>query len=173
MSDEPGIRNRITEVRKMRLGDVAQCPFNWKYHPESQGKAFDGVVREIGWMGVPLAYHSEKVGGLAWADGNMRGKRLPDHVADVALTDLTDEEVRYALLTYDPIAAMAEANREVLGALLQGVQSDEAAVQEMLSELAEREMLYPPDVEFPEYDESIADEVEYLECPECGHRWPK
>ncbi len=28
-------------------------------------------------------------------------------------------------------------------------------------------------VVFPEYDESIADDVEYLECPECGHRWPK
>lgn len=27
--------------------------------------------------------------------------------------------------------------------------------------------------EFPEYDESIADEVEFLECPECGHKWPK
>jgi len=27
--------------------------------------------------------------------------------------------------------------------------------------------------EFPEYDESIADEVEWLECPECGHRFPK
>ena len=29
------------------------------------------------------------------------------------------------------------------------------------------------DVEFKEYDESIADEVEYLTCPECGHKWPK
>ena len=28
-------------------------------------------------------------------------------------------------------------------------------------------------VEFPEYDESIADEVEWLECPNCGHKWPK
>ena len=27
--------------------------------------------------------------------------------------------------------------------------------------------------EFQEYDESIEDDVEYLECPECGHRWPK
>lgn len=27
--------------------------------------------------------------------------------------------------------------------------------------------------EFPEYDESVADEVEMLECPECGHRFPK
>ena len=27
--------------------------------------------------------------------------------------------------------------------------------------------------DFKEYDESIADEVEYNECPECGHKWPK
>lgn len=30
-----------------------------------------------------------------------------------------------------------------------------------------------PEVDFKEYDESVADEVEYLECPECGHKWPK
>ncbi len=28
-------------------------------------------------------------------------------------------------------------------------------------------------VEFKEYDESVADEVEYIECPECGHKFPK
>ena len=27
--------------------------------------------------------------------------------------------------------------------------------------------------EWPAYDESIADEVEYHECPDCGHKWPK
>ena len=31
----------------------------------------------------------------------------------------------------------------------------------------------PNSIEFPEYDESVADEVEYIECPKCGHRWPK
>lgn len=29
------------------------------------------------------------------------------------------------------------------------------------------------DVEFPEYDESVEDEVEYIECPHCGEKWPK
>jgi len=29
-----------------------------------------------------------------------------------------------------------------------------------------------PDIEFKEYDESIADEVEYITCPRCGHKWP-
>lgn len=30
-----------------------------------------------------------------------------------------------------------------------------------------------PDVEFPEYTESVEDEVQYCECPSCGHRFPK
>ena len=30
-----------------------------------------------------------------------------------------------------------------------------------------------PDVAFPEYDESTADDVQYCECPSCGHRFPK
>lgn len=28
-------------------------------------------------------------------------------------------------------------------------------------------------VEFKEYDESVADEVEYITCPHCGERFPK
>lgn len=31
----------------------------------------------------------------------------------------------------------------------------------------------PPNVEFKEYDESIEDTVQFHECPECGHKWPK
>lgn len=29
------------------------------------------------------------------------------------------------------------------------------------------------DVEFKEYDESVADDVEMCECPNCGHKFPK
>jgi len=27
--------------------------------------------------------------------------------------------------------------------------------------------------EFKEYDENVADDVEYITCPECGYKWPK
>ena len=30
-----------------------------------------------------------------------------------------------------------------------------------------------PDVEFPEYTEDVENDVQYCECPECGHRFPK
>jgi hypothetical protein len=35
------------------------------------------------------------------------------------------------------------------------------------------ELLRGLNPEFPEYDESIEDTVEWNECPECKHRWPK
>ena len=30
-----------------------------------------------------------------------------------------------------------------------------------------------PNVDFPEYDESAADDVKMCKCPECGHEFPK
>ena len=30
-----------------------------------------------------------------------------------------------------------------------------------------------PDINFPEYNESVKDEVKYSECPKCGYKWPK
>ena len=30
-----------------------------------------------------------------------------------------------------------------------------------------------PAPDFKEYDESVANEVEFIECPNCGHKWPK
>lgn len=39
-------------------------------------------------------------------------------------------------------------------------------LSELLGELTE-------DVEFPEYDESVENDVKYTECPECGHKFPQ
>ena len=134
------VRNRIVETRRMRLGDILPNSHNWRRHSDGQRGAFRGVAREIGWAGVPLAYHSERnAGKLTYIDGHMREEELPDLEADVAITDLSDSEADYLLATFDPISAMAEADREALGAILANVQSSDAAVQEMLSGLAERE----------------------------------
>ena len=46
-------------------------------------------------------------------------------------------------------------------------------MQAMLAELAVNAGIVAPDVDWKEDDESAADDVEYNECPECGHKWPK
>jgi len=40
-------------------------------------------------------------------------------------------------------------------------------------EESELQLDWGKDVEFKEYDESIADDVEMTECPKCGHSFPK
>lgn len=91
----------------------------------------------------------------------------------VLYVDLEPEEERLALASIDPLSAMAATDKQQLDALLREVSSEDAAVQAMLAELAAKEGIIPPDISFKEYDESIADEVQYLTCPECGHKWPK
>lgn len=52
------------------------------------------------------------------------------------------------------------------GELLAGWQTDIGALREMIDSEV-------PDVDFKEYDESIENEVEFIECPSCGHKFPK
>lgn len=43
----------------------------------------------------------------------------------------------------------------------------QSELDEMLAELT------PPNVQFKEYDESVANDVEMCTCPKCGHEFPK
>jgi hypothetical protein len=62
---------------------------------------------------------------------------------------------------------------QLLADLEAGVDLSEMWHDDELAALVEEALGAVPDVEFPEYDESVEDEVEWVECPECGHRWPK
>ena len=122
----------------MRLGDIAPNPRNPKRHPDRQRRVMEGILAEVGWTGVPLAYHSERAGGkLVLVDGHLRQTIAPDAEVEVAITDLTDAEADYLLLTYDPVASLAEQAREATEALLRDVQARQEAVAEMLAERAE------------------------------------
>jgi hypothetical protein len=67
---------------------------------------------------------------------------------------------------------LAYADRDKLEILLQAVNTDNAALQTMLAGMAVDNNLYVPD-DFKSYDESVADEVEYITCPHCGEKFPK
>lgn len=133
------VRSRITEVRRVRAGDLEPHPGNWRDHPDAQAQAMAGVMREVGDVGVLLAWRSERNGGkLTLIDGHLRRGIAPDHEYMVAVTDLSDAEADYVLATHDPLSAMASADAAALDALLSSVSSADAAVREMLSDLAMR-----------------------------------
>ena len=150
-------RNRIIEHRVMRLGDIKVNPRNPKHHTEKQKETLAATVREIGWIGTPLVYKSERNGGaLTYVDGNMRGSQYPNEEVTVAVTDLNDAEADYALLTYDPIAQMSEIAIQQVDELMRSFSSSEALVQEFIESQAASAGLYlqvddtdPADKELP------------------------
>ena len=88
----------------------------------------------------------------------------------VRRTGLTEEHKRKLALFDNRTAELAEWDAGVLAAL--GEEVDLSALwddDELATILAHAE---PPNVEFPEYDETAEEQVKWLTCPECGHRFP-
>ena len=176
--DTDKILDRITEVKKMRLGDVAHNPSNWRTHGTEQKDAITAVLQKVGWAGVPLAYHSERTGTLTWIDGHARKEVAPDLVARVAILDINDAEADELLRTYDPLGMMAGADQDLLTELLEKADSSNEALAALYQMIANThgidiDIIPIEPFDFPEYDESIADDMETHEiiCPECGHSW--
>ena len=135
-------RNRIKALEYVNSADLAAHPGNWREHPAAQAEALKGVLAEVGIAGALLAYRSERQGGaLVVIDGHLRKDAAPQKWP-VLVLDVDDAEADYILSTHDPLAAMATADAGALDALLSSVQSGEAAVQAMLSQLAARSGLY-------------------------------
>lgn len=165
------VRNRIIEVRKVRFGDIAPHRRNPKIHPDSQRDAFRGAVREIGFTSVPVAYVNGD-GVLTWADGHLRGSEVADYIGDVAILDITDAEAELLLVTADPIAALAEQDTDKLEELLRDVNVGDAALQQMLADMAEGAGIVPPNFEpVGVGEQGVLSEHKKVCCPECGYEF--
>ena len=138
-------RNRIKALEYVNSADLVAHPGNWRDHPAAQAEALKGVLAEVGIAGALLAYRSDRQGGaLVVIDGHLRKDAAPQQWP-VLVLDVDDAEADYILATHDPLAAMAAADAGALDALLSSVQSGEAAVTAMLSQLAARAGLYNAD----------------------------
>jgi hypothetical protein len=130
-----------------------------------------GILDEIGMAGAGLAYVSPSTGMLTSIDGHLR-KSLADVPFPTLILDLDDVEADLLLTSYDPLGALAEANRPQLAALLQEVQSGNAGLQQMLAQLAEREGIVPPDFQPVGVDtQGRLDQKATITCPACGHEF--
>ena len=164
--------NRIVGYGEEAPDQLMANPRNARIHPKFQQDALKGVLDEVGWVQNVIVNRASG----AIVDGHLRvtlAMRHDQPLVPVTYVDLTDAQEAEILATLDPITALAVYDKEQLDALLREVQSGEAGVQAMLAELAEKAGVVPPGVEFPEYDEGVVDSVEYVTCPQCGHKWPK
>jgi hypothetical protein len=114
-------------------------------------------------------------------DGHLRTEvALEEGEAEIPAkwVQLTDSEMQLVLLTFDPIAALAQADEERIRALLDDTTPETLAVQQLLADLRAQHVSDPfgfgdlnGDDEHPafqQFDEGI--ETEHV-CPKCGYAW--
>jgi ParB-like chromosome segregation protein Spo0J len=131
-------RKRIVGFDDVAPDQLAANPLNWRVHPKHQQDALSGVLDQVGWVQSVLV--NKRTGFVV--DGHLRvalALRRNEPTVPVLYVDLSEDEEALVLATLDPIGALATADKEKLDELLRDVDTGSAAVQAMLSELAERE----------------------------------
>lgn len=131
----PLIRDRIRELRRVPARDLIANPRNWRRHPKQQIDALQDLLAEVGYADALLARELPD-GKLMLIDGHLRKDTTPDALVPVLVLDVSEEEGDKILLTLDPLAAMAESNADRIKSLLQTVQTDSPAVEELLRRTA-------------------------------------
>ena len=164
-------KNRIVETADMAVKDLKANPKNWRKHPQAQQNALSGVLDAVGWV-APVIFNRQ-TGHLI--DGHLRlelAVKRKEKTLPVSVVDLSPEEEAMILATFDPIAAMAEADRQMLAGLMQFIETEDEAIRDLLRNTAAEPAPFVLPDEEPEYDESCADDVKMTRCPECGHEFP-
>jgi ABC-type molybdenum transport system ATPase subunit/photorepair protein PhrA len=133
-------RNRNMEIRRVRVADLEDAPWNFRTHGEQQTATLDGAIEELGFHGYPDVYVTAE-GKLRLYDGHLRKQLLlqkygPDAEIDVNVTDFDDAEAKKAMLTKDPIAAMAGHAEDKLHELIASVSTENDALEQLMDDLA-------------------------------------
>ena len=129
-------RNRIIGYDNVSPDQLLANPLNFRRHPKNQQDAMTGVLGEIGWLQDVIV--NQTTGHVI--DGHLcveLSLRKGEPTVPVKYVELTEDEERLALATFDPLSAMANADAAALDALLDTVNSGDAAVQAMLGQMAE------------------------------------
>ena len=132
--------SRIIGHGVMDPHELIPNPKNWRTHPKLQEKALEGALEDIGWIQDVIV--NERTGKLL--DGHLRvelAKKRGEHKIPVVMVDLSEEEEELALITLDPITAMAEADKDMLNDLIERCKTDNQKVKDLLQNIAEKEKL--------------------------------
>jgi len=130
------LQNRIVGHGEEQPQALMANPKNWRKHPRLQHQALESVLERVGWVQGVIV--NRRTGLLV--DGHLRvalAKRRKEPTIPVSYVDLAEDEEALILATLDPLAGLAEANRERLGSLLDEIEVEDHALRAMLSELAE------------------------------------
>ena len=166
------------KVQSVAIGSVSIDPANLRRHPMRNLDAIAASLRRFG-QRTPIVVDGDGV--VRKGNGTLEAARaLGWEKIDVVRTTLKGADAVAYAIADNRTGELAEWDEAGLAETLQALRAEafdlaavgytEAEVDALIGGLVAG---LPPGADGREYDESIADEVEYLECPECHHRWPK
>lgn len=121
-------QNRIIGTGEADPKQLTANPINFRKHPKRQQDAINGSLDALGWIQTVIV--NKRTGRII--DGHLRVDQAIAHgesSVPVQWVDLSESEEGQALLSLDPIAAMAETNRQAMTDILKQINE----TQEMLA----------------------------------------
>ena len=163
-------KNRIIGYEEVDPLQLLANPRNWRIHPQSQQEALEGVLDEVGWVDDIIV--NQRTGFVL--DGHLRvalAISQEQKTVPVKYIDVTEDEEMVLLATFDPITAMAVADKEILAELMTGIDSDNERIQQLLGDIAKREGIELETKEAPEAQIDRADELQKKWKVKRGQVW--
>lgn len=124
-------QNRIVKSDNVNPKTLVPNPDNWRLHPDQQKKTIDDALKEIGWIQQIIV--NIKTGRII--DGHMRVALALEKNLDsvpVVYVDLSEEEEKKALATFDPIGAIAETDFGSFEKLMEEVSTDSEWLEKLM-----------------------------------------
>jgi hypothetical protein len=135
-------RNRIVELRRIRASELRRNPNNWRQHPDGQRSALTELLATVGFVGAGIGRDTDQ--GVELIDGHLRADLADDSEMPVLIVDLSPDEAKKVLATFDPLSVLAIPDVDAFKLLLTGLELDEHAelrkvVTDVTRKFAERE----------------------------------
>lgn len=129
---------RITRYAVVPPDQLLANPLNARRHPGRQRDAIRGALSRVGWVAPCIV--NERTGNMV--DGHMRVEEAlsaGDEGVPVLYIDVDPAEEATVLATFDPVAALATYDSEVLGMLREAaapILTEDATLSRLVASLA-------------------------------------
>jgi hypothetical protein len=133
-SATPQWANRIVGYADVAPDQLLANPLNFRIHPKHQQDALSGVLDDVGIVAPVIV----RRGTDTVIDGHLRASlaiRRGQLTIPVAYVDLSDEQERLILATFDYISSLAGRDDELLSQLLQDTHSEDDYVAALLEQM--------------------------------------
>lgn len=133
MKKQNRFKNRIVGYRIAKASELKANPLNWRTHPPHQEEEMESILDTVGWVGIII--HNIRTGHVI--DGHLRDKIAlahDDEEVPILDVDISEEEEKLVLASFDPISALAEPDYEILNQLLADIEADMPLLDDLLAE---------------------------------------